>query len=249
MTKPADIPAIRLQGRLYHLALPPLCPACGAPASVALRVDRVFARERRRQTVIQSAPRGVTTFHVASLNVPFCKTCAARHMAERAAAGAPRSLLRSTALMYGFVAAATLVVALFCGAYIANQMTAGWRPALSFAVSIAAGCTLFAGWFVMRAIGAFRAGATPPPTSITAAFEFSDNRAQQLEPEWREYRLRHSAYAQAFAQANALRAWNKSNPLFVRVARLRDAAGALRLVAVAALVVAFVLFALRAGGL
>ncbi|NWG22634.1 MAG: hypothetical protein HXY39_20195 [Chloroflexi bacterium] len=245
---PMDSTTIKIYGPLRDLTLPPICPACGAAASVPLRIERVFARERRRRGVISTAPRGITTYHCVALTVPFCHACAARHMAERAAAAdTPPSHLRSTAFMYGVVAAVAMAGALLFGAFVWNAYPGGWRPALTFAASIAAGCAAFAGWFAHQVINTLRAGATPPPTSITAVFDVSDNQAARFEPEWRVYRLRNATYARAFAQANAAWLWDETSPRFARAARLRHLAGTLRVATIAVLLVAFILFALRAG--
>jgi hypothetical protein len=238
---------VRVRGRLRDITLPPRCPACGGAASVMLRVERVFARERRRRGIITDAARGVTTFHVASINVPFCTACAARHMAERAATELPPSPLRTTAAMYGVVALVALVAALVFLVFIWNEIASGWRPTLTFAASIAAGCAVFAGWFVVQAVNGWRASVTLPPTSITAAFDFGDRQTRRFEPEWREYRLRHVGYAHAFIQANAARLWDEADPLAARAARLRRIADSLRIVAAAALIVIFVLLAFQAG--
>jgi hypothetical protein len=174
MTEAEQVTIVRVRGRLRNITLPPRCPSCGGAAGVTLRVERVFARERRRRGITTDMPRGVTTFHVASINVPFCTACAARHMAERATAEPVPSPLRTTAAMYGVVAGVALVAALFFAVFIWNASAGGWRPTLTFAASIAVGCAVFAGWFAVQAINALRAGATLPPTSITAAFDFSD---------------------------------------------------------------------------
>lgn len=238
---------VRVRGRLRTLALPPRCPACGGAAGVMLRVERVFAHEHRRRGIITDTARGVTTFHIASINVPFCTACAARHMAERAAADPPPSPLRTTAAMYGVVALVALAAALVFGAFIRHELAGGWRPTLTFAAAIAAGCTVFAGWFVVQALNAWRASITLPLTSITAAFDFGDRQMRRFEPEWREYRLRNAGYARAFIQANATRLWDDKGPQATRATRLRRIAGSLRIVAAAALVVVFVLLALQAG--
>ncbi|MCS6938719.1 MAG: hypothetical protein NZM94_05570 [Roseiflexus sp.] len=247
MTDTEQVTLVRVRGRLRDLTLPPRCPACGAAAGVPLRVERVFARERRRRGIIADTARGVTTFHVAAINVPFCTACAARHMAERAATEAPPSPLRTTVAMYGVVALIALAAALVFGVFIWNELAGGWRPTLTFAASIAAGCTVFAGWFFVQAVNVWRASITLPPTSITAAFDFGDRQTRRFEPEWREYRLRHAGYARAFIQANAARLWDDEGPQAIRAARLRRIADSLRIVAAAALVVVFVLLALQAG--
>ncbi len=247
MTDTEQVTLVRVRGRLRDITLPPRCPACGAAAGVPLRVERVFARERRRRGVVADAARGVTTFHVATINVPFCTACAARHMAERAATEPLPSPLRTTVAMYGVVALIALAAALVFGVFIWNELPGGWRPTLTFAASIAAGCAVFAGWFVVQAVNAWRASMTLPPTSITAAFDFGDRQARRFEPEWREYRLRHAGYARAFIQANAARLWDDNGPHARRAARLRRIADSLRIVAAAALVVVFVLLALQAG--
>jgi hypothetical protein len=247
MTEAEQVTIVRVRGRLRNITLPPRCPSCGGAAGVTLRVERVFARERRRRGITTDMPRGVTTFHVASINVPFCTACAARHMAERASAEPVPSPLRTTAAMYGVVAGVALVAALIFALFIWNASAGGWRPTLTFAASIAVGCAVFAGWFAVQAINALRAGATLPPTSITAAFDFSDRQVRRFEPEWREYRLRHAGYARLFMQANAARLWDETGPLAMRAARLRRIADSLRVAAAAALIVLFVLLALQAG--
>jgi hypothetical protein len=247
MTDAEQVTLVRVRGRLRDIALPPRCPACGAAAGVPLRVERVFARERRRRGVVTDTARGVTTFHIASINVPFCTACAARHMAERAATEPPPSPLRTTVAMYGVVALVALAAALVFAVFIWNELAGGWRSTLTFAAAIATGCTVFAGWFAVQAMNAWRASATLPPTSITAAFDFGDRQMRRFEPEWREYRLRHAGYARAFIQANAARLWDDEGPQAIRAARLRRIADSLRIVAAAALVVAFVLLALQAG--
>lgn len=247
MTETEQVTIVRVRGRLRDIALPPRCPACGGAAGVTLRVERVFARERRRRGITTDMPRGVTTFHVASINVPFCTACAARHMAERATTEPVPSPLRTTAAMYGAVAGIALVAASIFAIFIWNTSAGGWRPTLTFAASIAVGCTVFAGWFAVQAFNALRAGATLPPTSITATFDFSDRYARRFEPEWRAYRLQHAGYAHMFIQANAARLWDETGPLALRAARLRRIADSLRVAAAAALIVIFVLLALQAG--
>lgn len=247
MTDTEQVTVVRVRGRLRDITLPPRCPACGAAAGVPLRVERIFVRERRRRGIITDTARGVTTFHVVSITVPFCTACAARHMAERATTEVQPSPLRTTVAMYGVIALVALAAALVFGMFIWNEIAGGWRPALTFAASIMAGCTVFAGWFIVQAVNVWRASITLPPTSITAAFDFGDRQTRRFEPEWREYRLRNAGYAHAFTQANAARLWDDEGPQAMRAARLRRIAGALRIVAAAALVVVFVLLALQAG--
>ncbi|GIW01741.1 hypothetical protein [Roseiflexus sp.] len=247
MNETEQVTLVRVRGRLRDIALPLRCPACGAAAGVPLRVERVFVREHRRQGVITHTTRGVTTYHVASISVPFCTACAARHMAERAATESPPSPLRTTVAMYGVVALVALAAALVFAAFIWNEIAGGWRPTLTFAAAIASGCAVFAGWFVVQAVNAWRASTTPPPTSITAAFDFGDRQMRRFEPEWREYRLRNAGYARAFTQANAARLWDDKGPLALRAARFRRIAGSLRIAAAAALIVVFVLLVLQAG--
>lgn len=247
MTEEAQTTVVRVRGRLRDLTLPPRCPSCGAAAHIVLRVERVFVRERRRRGIINDTMRGVTTFHVASINVPFCTACAARHMAERAATEISPSPLRAIAATYGIIALAALVAALVFTLFIWNGIAGGWRPALTFAASIATGCVVFAGWFTVQAVNAWRAGLTPPPTSVTAMFDFGDRQSRRFEPEWREYRLGHVGYARAFVQANAARLWDDAGPQAIRAAHLRRAADSLRIAAAAVLIVVFVLLALQVG--
>ncbi|MFQ3632855.1 hypothetical protein [Roseiflexus sp.] len=239
--------AVRVSGRLHTIMLPPRCPACGAAASVTLRVERVFVREHRRRGVMSDSARSVMTFHIASIDVPFCTACAARHMAERAAADPTPSPLRAIAVMYGVVALVALVVALVFALFVWNEIAGGWRPAMTLATSIAAGCVVLGGWLIVQAVNAWRASMTPPPTSVTAMFDFGDRQSRRFEPEWREYRLHNPEYARAFVQANAARLWEDAGLQATRAARLRRVAGSLRVAAAAVLIVVFVLLALQAG--
>lgn len=149
--------------------------------------------------------------------------------------------------MYGVVALVALAVALVFAAFVWNESAGGWHPTLTFATAIAAGCAVFAVWFAMQAVNAWRASTTLPPTSVTSAFDFGDRQMRRFEPEWREYRLRHAGYARAFTQANAARLWDDEGPLALRAARLRRIAASLRIAAAAALIVVFVLLVLQAG--
>ncbi|MGQ9827794.1 MAG: hypothetical protein ACUVSW_08005 [Roseiflexus sp.] len=247
MTHAEQITIVRVRGRLRDITLPPRCPACGGAAGVTLRVERVFVREHRRRGITSDVPRGVTTCHVASINVPFCTACAARHMAERTAADLISSPLRTTAAMYGVISGVALVAALIFTIFVWNASGGGWRPTLTFATVIVAGCVVFAVWFAFQAINVLRASAALPPTSITAAFDFSDRQARRFEPEWREYRLRHADYAHMFIKANAGRLWDENGPMALRAARLHRIADSLRVATAAALIIIFVLLALQTG--
>ena len=72
----ADPRSVRLAS-LEGLVFPPVCPACDAPATTQVEL------EKRVTFTIYSEGGNSTEHQVVRLSVPFCQACADRHKSER----------------------------------------------------------------------------------------------------------------------------------------------------------------------
>jgi hypothetical protein len=188
-----------LIGAPRKLAFPQACASCGTPAGRRIRVEKVFRREHGEQPA---------TFAVVGVDVPFCTTCTARHRSEVKHLPAGQrmlTLLRSVLLV---PAAGFSIVALTLVAPLANRVADGnWHDALSF-LGLVAGfgaLGLACAWTAMRQSHRYR---VTEPTSVTSAFDFSDDLSETFERERHSYQLRSPRFAEAFVAVNASRVWD-----------------------------------------
>jgi hypothetical protein len=190
-----------LAGPLDELEFPPMCANCGNATSESLDVAKVF---RHVDNSGQSAP---DTYAIARAMVPFCPPCTARHHSEvRQIAPFQRFLLtlraRSMLSALGFGPITLLIVYMALRNASATLLLCGL--AALFGVLT---------WACIRA--AYRETehlAIPPPTSITSAFDFTDDHAKLFEREHRTVTLRNPAFADAFLARNTTHVWNPEDP-------------------------------------
>ena len=156
---------LELRGAPTDFVWPDVCPACGAPARDRLEVRKVFVHRHRG--------RGAgTRYAVTSLTVPFCEKCVDRHHAETRPMSPLRRLLtyfQSLLIIPASGAAYMASVTLPAAAGTTVDQPAGrWGWGLG---------VVFVGICVASQIAmwpATRRFQVPPQTSITRAFDYSD---------------------------------------------------------------------------
>lgn len=195
-----DLPprnVVGLIGSHRRVQWPPLCPACGAPASTHLDVAKAFARWSRH--------RGRSYYRsIVRQRIPFCRSCADRH--QQLVTPVPSvlgSFFRTPALLsfIGAVAVAGILSMIFL------QGGEGLSP----------GARLYAlgGILALVVIGTAitaveaRFLRVPPLTEVTRACDFSDNLGFPFGRR-RLYAIRHPAFAEAFTRMNHDRLWTEA---------------------------------------
>ncbi len=191
-----------LTGGLGEVALPDLCANCGYPTGERLLVEKVFERRDSDSS---------TSYSIARVNVPLCPTCLKLHRGEvKPVAPLTRLLLRFRS--------STAIGGAFSGAFglwlfpklLPRMLSGDLTTLLMFSAVL--------GFFFLIAYGCFRAAwdetehfAVTPATSITSAFDYSDNCAQTFDVERRIYTLRNERFAQAMLEANRERVWDPNS--------------------------------------
>ena len=185
---------VALIGSHRRVAWPPLCPACGAPASTHIKVAKIFGRRSRY---------GGHAYYrfIVRMRIPFCRSCADRH--QQLVTPVPSvigSFFRTPAVLsfIGAVAVAAILSMIF----------------LQGGEGISQGARLYAlgGIVLLVGIGIFitareaRFLRVPPLTEITRACDFSDNVGFPFGRR-RFYAIRNPAFADAFTRANQDRLW------------------------------------------
>ncbi len=178
---------------------PGVCPACGAHADRALRVERVF-------------PGRV----VHGYRIPFCAKCLGRHR-ELLPARDPllffRRLLKGDGTSIGglFICAVA--------AYFTKEAVRTLSPVLavfSLLPWAVGGSLLFSVWRKNHYL------AVEPATQVTAAVEFSGDVSREFEPAWEVFQFRDAGYATRFRAMNALRLWEPGGEEARDAKRSRD---------------------------
>ena len=177
---------------------PALCPNCGAAASAKLVCSKVFRRTH------SDAPNSHV---VASVAVPFCDACIARHGGS---VQAPTPLSR---LLSGF-ATGDMLGAVFPGMaavfvlWLVLKDLASGDIVRGFTMLPIAGVFGAIAWFmrghVWRETAHLR---VPPQTDVTEAFDFSDDIAPAFESPRFVCTVRDARFASAFQALNRPREW------------------------------------------
>jgi hypothetical protein len=202
---------VELTGRPKDFVWPERCPNCGAGASESIRIVKVFFRARR----ITDDP----SYHVITgVEVPFCAACVERHRSE-----APRmtgvqrfvSTLMSPLL---FPVLFGVPAALFC------LKEALADPSDTTGVAVMGG---MAGFFLLIVLASWMASRkatrrlrVPAQTSVTLAFDFSDDLSEMFDESRRIYAIRDEGFATEFESLNGERVWQPDAP-GARAARAR----------------------------
>ena len=202
-----------LTGGLGEAILPDLCANCGYPTSERLLVEKVF--EHRDSDAS-------TSYSIARVNVPFCPTCIRRHREEVK----PVTPLGRLLLCFR---SGTAIGGAFSGAFglwlfpkLLPRMLSGDLTTLLVFSAVP-------GFFFLIAYGCFRAAwdetehlAVTPATSITRAFDYSDDCSESFDSERRIYTLRNEQFAKAMLEANRNRVWNPNSRRARTAARKRN---------------------------
>ena len=183
-----------LVGSHRRVAWPPLCPACGAPASTHIEVGKIFGRRS------QYGGHGYYRF-IVRMPIPFCGGCLDRH--QRVVTPVPSvvgSFFRTPALLsfIGAVAVAAILWTIFIQGGEGVS-----RDARLYALG---GIAMLVGLGIFIPLREGRFLRVPPLTEITRACDFSDNVGFPFGRR-RLYAIRNPTFAEAFARANHDRLW------------------------------------------
>jgi hypothetical protein len=187
-----------------------MCANCGNATSESLEVAKVFRH-------VDTSNDSPDTFSIVRVMVPFCPPCEAQHKNElRPVPSFERFAMtlhgRSMLSAFGLGAIALLIV----------FMTARSTSATLLLWSLAALFGLLAWVCVRAAYSETEHLATPPPTSISSAFDFTDDHAQLFEGEHRTVTLRNPTFADAFVARNSIHIWNPEDPVHRKAAKTRN---------------------------
>ena len=188
-----------------------MCANCGNATSESLEVAKVFRH------VDESGESAPDTFSIGRVAVPFCPPCTAQHLSEvQPIAGSRRflTMFRGRSAGEGLGLGAIMLFVLFL-------MTRS--PSRSLLLPGIAAVLGFLSWICFRA--AYRETehlATPPPTSITSAFDFSEDHAKLFEREHRTVTLRNPTFADVFLARNTTRVWNAEDPANQKATKSRN---------------------------
>lgn len=173
---------------------PPVCPNCGSAAATSLRLAKGFRRSSGSDTPDVRV--------VISVSVPFCNDCIARHRAEARTPGLLPSLLSSFGSGNMFAAVGFGTAAAFTGYHAFDELLRG-RPSH---FGVFAGLTAVFG-LIARIQGKIGWQETeyvrvPVRTSVTQAFDYSDNEPAPFESAKYECTFRDDRFAAAFKALN-----------------------------------------------
>ena len=195
---------LELRGAPSALAWPRLCANCGAPASEQITVRKVFSRRSPTRFGRRGASGYVIDFRIVPAPVPFCLTCANQHRATVE----PRAFNFITDFIFSWAILPVAGSSFF--AYLTFQATrnlsladpagrVGWGI---FAVLVAGVVWCVVLWWRVSAPDRIE-----HQTEITRACDFSRDVSEMFERERHIYAIRNKSFADAFAAANADRAW------------------------------------------
>lgn len=187
-----------LRGAPSDWEFPALCPNCGQPATQRLVCEKVFRR------LHSESPN---SYVAASLAVPFCDACIARHRAGSQAQARWRLWLASlfTAEMLGAVYPA-IGAAVAVGMALNELFEARVDRSLSM-LALAAAFAAVA-WLQRRRARLKTAYLrASPPGEVLSAFDFSDDVAPAFESPRCVCTVRDPRFAAAFIALNRAREW------------------------------------------
>ena len=173
---------------------PPLCPNCGSAASTNLSYSKGFRRSSGSDTPDSRV--------VISVSVPFCDDCIARHRAEMRSPGLLANVLSSFSSGNMFAAAGLGAAAAFTAYHALDELLQG--RASHFAVfggltGVFGLLAWFQGKLAWRDTEYFR---VPAPTTVTKAFDYSDNEPAPFESARFTCTMRDERFAAAFRSLN-----------------------------------------------
>ena len=197
LTDHQDLPpshVVALIGSHRRVAWPPLCPACGAPASTDIEVSKIFGR--RAQYSGRASYRSIVR-----MRIPFCRSCVDRH--QQLVTPVPSvigSFFRTPAVLSFIGAAAVAAILSMIFLQGGEGVSQGAR------LYALGGIVLLVGTGIVITAREARFLRVPPLTEITRACDFSDNVGYPFGRR-RFYAIRNPAFADAFTRANQERLW------------------------------------------
>lgn len=188
-----------LGGSPSTLTFPPLCPNCGKPATRRIRCTKVF----------YSFGSHTTNYELSSADVPFCDACIARHEAQDLAPTSGSNLLARVISAGSLIPVLVVGALALAGAHVAGLTTADDGGVRLFLVLLGLPAGMGA---LLHARGVARRARVPPQSSVTEAFDFSDDVREGFEPHRFVCTIRDGGFAQAFAALNRERLWQADSP-------------------------------------
>ncbi len=191
---------VTLHGRPSRLAMPPVCANCGSPADGRLLIEKVFRRDE--------GPDGGVNYVVSAVHVPFCPSCIARHEAEAVTVSPAKRVLLCfrQPIIIGALVTGGMAVFLAPPALAAVVGGDGMGRLVFLGIVVVFG--LIAAGSAYGAYNLSRRHAAIPLTSVTSAFDFTDDESDLFDKQRRTYRLRDPTFAEAFVYANQHRRWD-----------------------------------------
>ncbi len=188
---------MELMGSPGKLAFPAVCARCGAPAGSRMRVEKVFSRSAGDHP----------TYVVLRADVPFCLSCTNKHRSE--ATGQPfgervGSLFRSVLLVPALGLAVFAVVLL---RRAMDRLGSDGTAALVL-TAFCVGSGLLAMMLLRGALRRTHRYRVAGPSSVTSAFDFTDDLSEMFERERHTYLLANRVFGDAFVAVNAARVWD-----------------------------------------
>lgn len=195
-----DLPpnqVVGLIGSHRRVVWPPVCPACGAPASTRLEVAKIFGRRARH------SGRGHYRF-IVRMQIPFCPSCAERHQQLLTRVpSAIGSFFRTPAILtfIGAIAVAGILSMIF--------LQGGEGVSQDVRLYALGGILMLAAFGIFIPAREARFLRVPPLTEVTRACDFSDNVGFPFGRR-RVYAIRNQTFAEAFTRANQDRIWTEA---------------------------------------
>ncbi len=173
---------------------PPLCPNCGSAAATRLSYSKAFRRSSESDTPDSSV--------VMSVAVPFCDDCIARHRAEVRSPNLLANVLSSFSGGEMFAAAGLGAAAAFTAYHALDELLHGRMAHFAVFAGLTAIFGLlarFQGKVAWRETEHLRVAAQ---TSVTKAFDYSDNEPAPFESARFSCTMRDERFAAAFKSLN-----------------------------------------------
>lgn len=201
--------SVELTGPPGAVAFPSICARCAAPSAGFVAVEKVFTR---------SDSDGPTESFCQAINVPFCAACTLRHRAERPPMPIDKrvfQMFRSEKFWSGL---GPLAFAMFLSWLVLKFLLRAELLGAGLLFGLAALFWAMAAFLIRSAWWDSHRITVQPPSSVTAAFDYSDDRRQLFEPEHHLYTMQNSVFSAAFVELNRSRIWRPDS----RTARVAE---------------------------
>ncbi len=191
-----DAVIVAVVGRPRQIVFPAVCANCVRPASVRLRIQKVFVVDDEDG---DDVPRRI----IESFAPYFCQECVAACQKELK----PEPWLPLKRILHGWVLWFPIAGSFVGGSWVLGQLFP--PPLRAGLVAFFWGTTLWCCYWLWRQS---RHLAVRPPISITSAIDFSCDQSELFEPQWRKFTFRNTDYAEHFRHANQKRLWSRRHP-------------------------------------